>query len=524
MFVRIYSVGLFALSLLAVSVLSPLTAHANDLPYSMRSHYSFPMYDVQLVVYEDDAEWRVMLGEELIVERMGFQIELGDGVVWTNKDIGKSEMGREPANHNILGPATDHTIAFPERDGLKVRQRVIRFRERPYLVFQLAVENVGTEPVTIRRLSPVVAPPGAMPPSSPSMELRTRHLTHHGASVVFDAEALPLMAMFVDPAHEMHSHIAILPEGKAASGVEIIHANDAWHGGAHSYFDPPVTLAPGESLASDKTAVYFDAPDEQRVLLYYAQIFSTLPRVERPGNWPKVWVSAPEGDGMKGVLRAANAWKGAGVGHALIPNDWESRPGSLRTASNRYPNSLQSAVRQLRDAGYGAGITVDPLSVQAKEGAGVGISADGQPWANPSSAEGALLVQQRALALVNAGAAFVAVAPSLIPDEVLQDFNISRGEAEAQALLLVAQASMGLPVFPVAASGGNSLSHPQYEATADLAMEISKSGVAIGPMRVNREELAAAGTRLDMWPGPIEIWGGENNAARDVIRAYLTKK
>lgn len=524
MFVRILSQRVLALMSLAAVVLSPMWAQANDLPYSMRSHYSFPMYDVTLVVYEDDAEWRVMLGDELIVDQMGFQIELGDGVVWSNKDIGRSEMGRAPADHAILGPATDHTITFPEKEGLIVRQRVIRFRERPYLVFQLAVENTGTEPVTIRRLSPVVAPPGGVRAVTPSMELRTRHLTHHGASAVFDAGALPLMAMFVDPAHEMHSHIAILPEGKAASGVEIVHANGAWHGGAHSHFAPPVRLAPGESLASDKTAVYFDAPDEQNVLLYYAQIFSTLPRVERPGNWPKVWVSAPEGDGLQGVLRAGSAWKGAGVRHALIPNDWESQPGSLRTASNRYPNSLQAAVRQLRDAGFAAGVTVDPLAIQAKEGAGVGISSDGQPWAHPGTPEGALLVQQRALGLVNAGVAFIAIAPTLIPDAVLQEFNISRGEAEFKALLLVAQAAMGIPVFPMAATGGNSLSHPQYGATADLAMEISKSGVAIGPLRVNREELAAAGTRLDMWPGPIEIWGGENSAARDVIRGYLIKK
>jgi len=497
---------------------------ADELPYSMRSHYSFPMNKVQMVVYEDNAEWRVMLGEESIVEHVGFEIEFGDGVVWTNKTIGRSEMTRVPMAHTVLGPATDHTIAFLPKDGLLIKQRVIRFRERPYIVLQLGIENVGGEPIAIRRLSPVVAPVGSFRLVSPSTELRERHLSQHGGAARFDAASPPLMAMFVDPTHQMHSHIAILPEGKAESSVSFSMQHNAWHGGADSRFTPPVTVAPGASLASDKVAIYFDAPDEQHVLLYYAQIFSTLPRAERPAAWPKVWTSAPEGDGMSGVLRSFNAWKAAGVRHALIPDDWESRPGSMRTANNRYPNNLEAAVRQLRDAGAGAGITVEPLAVQAKEGPGVALSADGQPWANPSSPEGAVLIQQRALSLVSAGFAFIVVAPSRIPDEVLESFNISRGEADGQGLLLVAQAATGLPVFPAASKGGGSLSSPHFGVTADLAMELSKSGVALGPVRVNREEVAAAASQLNAWPGPVEIWGGDSAPARDVVRSYISGK
>jgi len=503
-------------------VLAAKPVAAEELPYSMRSHYTFPMGSVQMQVFEDNAEWRVLRGEEAVAERLGFEIEFADGTVWTNTSLGRAEMTRKPLEHGVLGSATDHTIAFLSREGLLVKQRVIRFRERPYLVFQLGVENMGEEAVTVRRLSPVTAPVGGITAITPTIELRERHLRQHGGSAVFDGAGTPLMAMFVDTANSMHNHIAVLPEGKAASHVSFRKELDAWHGGAHSQFAPPVQIAPGESLASDKVAVYFDASDEGNVLLYYAQIFGTLPRAPRPDNWPKAWTSAPGGDGMSAVLRSFNAWKSAGVRHALIPDDWESRPGSLRTAGNRYPNSLEGAVRQLRDAGAAAGITLEALAVQASEGPGVALSVDGQPWANPASKEGAVLVQQRALALVSAGVAFIVVPPSRIPDEVLESFNISRGEADSAALLLVAQAATGLPVFPAAGTAAGSLSSPHFTATAALAKNLTDNGVALAPVRVNREELVAAASQLPAWPGPIEIWGGESAPARDAVRAYVS--
>jgi hypothetical protein len=226
-------------------------------------------------------------------------------------------------------------------------------------------------------------------------------------------------------------------------------------------------------------------------------------------------------------VNEAKSAQAYGVFHALIPGNWESKPGSLEGGAPRYPKDIAKAAKELRGAGCTPGITVDPLAVQGGVGQ-TGKSADGQTWANPADADTAAAVQKRMQKLIDMGFGFIVVERSHIPDDVLAGFGISRAEAEWRAV--------GAASAAAAAGGGKTCVFPASETTVkaerdawlEAAAAVARAadfGTGVGPVRLEAKGLNAIddglATAMRLWQGPVEIVGAPGASARATLGTVL---
>ena len=148
----------------------------------------------------------------------------------------------------------------------------------------------------------------------------------------------------------------------------------------------------------------------------------------------------------KALRSEAESGKAFGITHALIPGNWEGRPGSLEGGAPNYPRNIGDAARSLKDAGVTPGITVDPLLCGGGSDTWIAKSVDGCSWVNPADASGREYTRKRIRKLVEQGFGFVVIEESQIPDEVLLTFNLSRAQAASLAFDIAREAAGSNPV------------------------------------------------------------------------------
>src|SRR5690606_10244582 len=136
-----------------------------------------------------------------------------------------------------------------------------------------------------------------------------------------------------------------------------------WQGEVRSEFNPPIKLAPGQSLECDPIWLAFTIDTPERHDQFVSYTHASQEKVTFDTDEVEAWSTAGDGEPLASVEAAARAWAGAGVKYTLIPYGWEGRPGSREGASPAYPKNMSGAASQLRAAGVTPGITVDPLDV-----------------------------------------------------------------------------------------------------------------------------------------------------------------
>jgi len=496
-----------------------------DYPWPLRVHYTFPSKGMLLDYDEKFSRMRVSLGEALVIaDDMAFSIEFADGTAWNYRSLEEAKTVRDPYTDPQIGPGTTYTTTYPLKDGLEVRYIVTVFNTRPFISMQLVVENKGTADVRLAGLDPLVTGPAGITNLSPQARVRNRNIESRGGYPVFDKTGSPIMTVFSDPSNKAVLALGILPEGKASSGTKFEQQGGAWHGRILSRFEPPVRLAPGQTLKSDRVCLIHGQVQKGDIDLYYSWALSVLnpPKDNRKG--PTAWITVTEDKGLDQLVADARAWASSGIKHALVPANWESKPGSMKGAAPRYPGNMKSAADALDDAGTKPGITFDPLAVEEGPKDAIAQTSDGQLWLNPASASAADFARKRYAKLGDWGYDFVVVAPSTIPDPVLESWGVTRTEAYRLGLDLVENALGERPVYPASAGSVKATRADWLEAASALG-RLGSYGAGLAPLRLDAAGLGDVDGEtvgaMRLWRGPIEVQGrADGGAAKALSRVF----
>jgi hypothetical protein len=240
---------------------------ADDAPetyvWDLRDKYTFDGPAADLAYAVDYGEWRVVapaLGE--VFSNIGCEVVLADGTVLRPRDCGKAESTRDRASSR-LGEGIAYITQCPAKDGLKITHKMASYKDRSGLTIHLELENVGTTPIQIKALHPLVAKAGNI----------------KQVKVEADAEGGPYV--FTNAAEKVTVLIGRMPLGGAPTTLQFKDEGTGIVGGAISAFDPPKTLAPGERLEADPVMIMFSYEDPAKTREFFgyahAAAAGTLP-------------------------------------------------------------------------------------------------------------------------------------------------------------------------------------------------------------------------------------------------------
>lgn len=492
----------------------------SEFPWELRAHYSYPINGLTIDYDERYSRFRVRMGEDKILANdLFFAIQFADGTTWDFHSLSPAKTVRDQMNDPQIGPGTTYSTTYPLKDNVEVRYIVTVFDTRPFMTLQLEVENKGSADLRISALDPLITPPSGITGFS---QATTRHFHECGGYPVCDKGSLPYMTTLSDPATNASLALGIFPEGLADSGVQLEQQGNAWHGRVQCKFEPSIKVGPGQTLASDRVAVAHGAPLKADIDLYYSWILSSLNPPKENKNGPVAWVSVADSEGLDALVSAAHAWDG--VKHALVPANWEGKPGSLKGAAGRYPANIKGAADALRSAGATPGITVDPLAADGGPGDATAQSQDGQQWVNPAVPAGQDYIRKRIGSLAGDGFAFFAVAPSAIPDEALSAFGISRAQANHLAIKLVGEAVGDRPVYPAGGKAVGASAAEWAEVTTALG-KLGEYAPGFGPVRLDGNGLGtldpATAEAIQHCAAPIEVLGQPGGGGARSLAAAL---
>ncbi|HNZ49084.1 MAG TPA: hypothetical protein PLQ42_07350 [Candidatus Hydrogenedentes bacterium] len=514
-------------------------APAQKLPWTLREHYTFSGGPLRLDYAKDNGEWRIKLFQEdseqarmnpdLILKEVRFSIELADGRVLTNDMFGaagETFLDRGPAVWEVAGEGTHYAIQFQPLEGLSVEHAVTMLKQWNFLLITLKVKNISENPISIQKIVTAEIPAGSLCGLSEQAEIGTCNMVFRGGHPVFSPEGLSSSLRIYDPVRQVIVNIALIPQGKAASGIFSTRESGQWHGRIESDFSPAKPLAPGASLEADPlwlslgTAPALQDSQYSYLLYHFCKEGTTL-------DQPRAWVTVSDTAGLSRLKSEAGTAAALGITHALIPGNWESKPGSLEGGAPLYPRNINEAASALQAAGVTPGITLDALP--AKSGGGhTAKSADGQLWNNPCVPEGKAAVKDRIRTLYSKGFGFFALEASAIPDDVLLAFGISRAEADTAAFSAAVEAVQGTKaaVLPAAASA-LPLNRDAWLAAASAAARIREGDIGIAPVGVllNTDQTPDFETRLalQMWPGPFQFVDAPSGSAGRFVSALLAR-
>ena len=237
---------------------APALAAEDEIPESMwelRDKYTFdgPAADVGYAV--DYGDWRVLtptLGE--VFSNVGWQVKLADGTVVKPRACGRASTTRDRAT-NAIGPGIVYLTQCPVKDGLKITHKMASYENRSGVTVHLEVENVGTAPIQIAALQPMMAEAGDI------TQVR----------MASDGDGGPYV--FTNASERLAILLGMLPLGGAKTSLHFKDEGGAIAGGATAAFDPPLTLAPGERIETDPFMIVFayDDPAKAREFFGYAR-------------------------------------------------------------------------------------------------------------------------------------------------------------------------------------------------------------------------------------------------------------
>jgi len=497
--------------ILLVSILS--IAHANDnpneLPWTLRDHFSFTMESSVMDYAVGNGEWRIHHATAgSIIERVDTEIHLGDGRIIATHDLREGKVVRKNFNENGL-KGIQYTITFEPVHGLTIHHAMTVHTGYPHMLIDIRVESRNEEPVEIAAIKPVVIRPGSLAGLSGTTTFTPRKLAVRGTTPMYSRANPPMAAWLEDASNGIMLAFAALPNGKAKSGPDFAFVNGNWQGEVASVFEPAVRLENGDSIASDSIWVCFAVPTAEDLDTLLSWSHSERPRVSNGQRPPTSWASAATGTPLDRLIASAGGWQQCGLKHVLIPSGWEGRPGSLEGGGG-YPRSMERAANQLASSGLTPGITVDPLTGPNGDGAWSALSSDGQRWLNLSHPGARAAAAQNIRTVTGWGFQFIAVEPSRIPSEVLRAFNMTRAQADYLAFEVAAEAAGSVPVVPTP-SESLALSLADWQSADDASRRLMEYRLPIGPVRLelrgNEElspELVAA---IKEYSGAVELVG-----------------
>ncbi len=508
----VFMIGL--IGLLPVAHAADEIPPPEELPWALRDHYTFTFDDATFIYAVDNAEWELTInGLGLLLEDVGSTITLADGTVHDISDFGHGDSDRSKVD-TPLGEATEYRTSFAEKDGIAPSHIVMNHRSKPYFTMGVEVTNKGEAPIEVAKITPLVIGPGNLSALGPDTEVRMRRLRMHGPCPMIDKSAGSLVAMFNDEPNDLTLLFAVIPGEKAVTSVRLQGHGGGWQGVAQCVFDPPVKVAPGETLRSDPIWVSFSIPEPAEVDAVYAWAHSAQPELnsaatEAPGCWVTVDEGAPAGH----LMEAAKTWSAAGVRHALVPGSWEAKPGSWQGAAPRYPKDMAKLAKLLHSSGIKPGLTVDPLGAQDPNSQWTVRSPDGFRWLNPAVPAARSYAVKQMQQAMEWGFDFFAVKPSAIPDAVLKHFNITRAQADYWAMHIARTAAKDKPVFPSSASTIGANLDDWLEA-AGATSRLKQYQVVTGPVRFDATKSGAlsgdVATAMSFCGAPVEFFVGKN--------------
>jgi hypothetical protein len=495
----------------------------SDLPWTLRPHMGLTMGDETLILAEDNAEWRVVRKDETVLaDNVLYTITLGDGTVLNDRDFETGKTDRSKFSTPI-GDGTQYIIHRTAKKGLSM-QYVLSVYSLPFYVFQLQVTNDSKAPIVVKKISSAILGEKSLPNASSSLELIPRRMTQRGPYPVFDTAAQPLIVLFHDKTQNRTLSLGILPKGAARSGAAFAANGAVISGEVSSTFDPPIVLAPGQTLEADPVWISFNVPDASSIDMNFAWTQSTVSR-PKTSETPRLFVSTSKATSVEDLLAAARRWSEAGCTGALVPSGWELAPGSLEGGGAGYPKSMGSVARDLKAAKLSPGIVIDPLLLTMSNPAFC-VDVEGRKWCNLTNAEAKAEAVRQLKKASDWGFEFFAIEPSIVPDAVLHAMNITREQAESLAFEVMAAAAEGKPVFPASRVRLAASSEAWLEAAACMA-RMKEYGVPMGPVTLNADggfsasdEVLAA---IASYTGPIELIGNPTDGLPRKLAKLLAK-
>ncbi|MCX5758674.1 MAG: hypothetical protein NTU83_09255, partial [Candidatus Hydrogenedentes bacterium] len=487
--------------------------------WALRDHYTFGGDDGKIYYAVEDAEWTLdMPGLGNVTDNVGFRITFADGTNWEASALGKGESVRQTFSDD-LGNGTTFTSQFPAKDGVVVCHSMSIYKDRPFILVRIVVGNVGDKPIEIKKLCPVVLGPSGIGKLSPDTQTAARRLKNRGGHAVFDKAAPPVLTVLDDVAHKFCLSFGVVPGGLATSSAELARGADCWQGEVDCAYSPSIRVDPGQKLPSDPAWLTYRTAIPSEIDQNYAWVASRIPHADMHKNLPRSWVAVDKGEPESKLIETVKAWSGAGVKYALVPENWEGRPGSMEGCTPAYPKDMAKTAKQLTGLGMQPGLTIDPLLTTAGNDEWAVSGTDGARWVNLSNPEGRKHAVERLKKAVAWGYQFFAVPPSNIPDEALRHFNLTRAQADVLAMQTMQEAAEGRPTAATSACALNADLKGWLEAAAATG-RMAEFGVSPGPVRFAVNDGASVDNALlavlTMFSSPIEYSG---KPSADVAKA-----
>ncbi len=499
--------------LVALIVVSPLvslgTAVGEDpLPWALRDTYKVNYGDYTFSFAGDWGEWKIEHIEgNAVIETAQARIILADGRSLYPFDAGKGSGGATRITESDFGTGITYSVVSPNYNGVQFTQSVSLHRGNPFLLLRVAMTNMGDAPIEIAEINPAMF-------SVSGLGLRSthgmRHMRARGPYLGPDMGMSPFLGLFTDPDVNFTLAVGTLPLGRSESTTEVSRQDTSWQVTARNVYRPTIQLEPGDTIESDPVWISFSIPRPSDVDMYYTYAHSQLPRPESMARAPRHWISVPAGSTADDLYRAVDHWARSGIRHALVPALWQDASGALEGARPAYPRQMSNVASSLRGKGVAPGLTIDPLLTDEGDPSWSVSTDEGQTWINPSHRAARSAAVDRLQELAAWGFEFFAVEASLIPDDVLRTFNLTRKEADALAFEIMADAAGDLPVVPTAALD----IRPDLTAWLNVSGATSRLreyGMVAGPVRFDATGIDrfddALLTAMMFYGGSIEFKG-----------------
>ena len=533
--------NIFVLVLISSTGFSQPATPYEQVPWSLRDHYTFGGTLLCLDYAKGNGELRIRrkqdenqnsnMNPDVVVSSVGFSIEFGDGRIITNDMLGhggETEFGREQMNSTLYGEGTVFSVKFSPYEGLLVEHRITRFKNWNFLLIAINVANNSDTPVLITRIQSAVLGTGSICGLSENAIVNARNFIFRGGYPVYTHDNGAAMFMIHDSAGNIDLALGILPSGTANSRIDIQPGGGTWQGSVESSYAPGITVAPNQSLQSDPLWFCMDTlpvvADAQ-----FAWLIQEYCRKESAKNMPRSWVTIPDTQGISALVREATDARDFGISHALIPGNWEGRPGSLEGGAPQYPRNIGNAAQALRDAGVTPGITLDPLRGNGKSENWMAQSVDGSTWINLNDEKGHEFAVKRLRKLIDCGFGFIVIEDSQIPDEVLRSFDITAAQAFNLAVDAVIEAADTSPVAVLPATKASLAPVRDDWLSASAAVSrMVEYGIGTASVQCALQEKDSlndeAVLAMSFWRGPVEFVGSPHHAVKSQLAGIFTGK
>lgn len=241
---------------------------AEKMPWTLREHYTFSGGGLRLDYAKDNAEWRMKLFQEdsetsrmnpdIVLDDVGFTIELKDGRVLTNEMLGQggeTTLLREPYTCPLLGEGTTYTVQFAPKEGLTVQHTLITMRRWSFIRLIIKVSNQGEAPVEITKISPIVIPPGHVRALTENASFTTGKLKFEGAEPVLTGDG-PVTSIGVHhPSRNVSLLFGFLPLGLSSCEFKNYADNSPFEGVFQCEYTPGKAIPVGGTIETDPISI-----------------------------------------------------------------------------------------------------------------------------------------------------------------------------------------------------------------------------------------------------------------------------